>query len=63
MAEAEGWVLVRTTWLAFGKRGVELEAGGLRVGHTEGHFQLVLPQQSEGCDESQQLLHRLKLLH
>lgn len=52
----------RVTWLAFGERRVELEAGGLRVGHAEGHFQLVLPQQCERRDESQQLLYWLKLL-
>jgi len=47
----------------FGKWRVKLEGGRLWVGDTKSHFQLSFTKQGERGNESQQLLHRLELMH
>lgn len=51
------------TWPTFGEWRVKLEAWRLGVGDTKNHFQLSFSKEGERCNESQQLLHRLELIH
>lgn len=55
--------LMGKTWPTFGEWRVKIKAWRLGVCNTKSHFQLSFSKQGERRNETQQLLHRLDLIH